>query len=166
MTATKNGRIENNNNHRGNSRRMFKVLGKDCLYIDIAGVFKEQILSLSSFDEKASEFSSLMTKTDVQYLLNGSTEESCFILTVPDEYTPEQIQLMADVVIRAIERFGQAPITVEGKEQRYRINISNQHEPELIGIHKTPGMSSLEIFKPIISGWSAEGRPNTHMGDY
>lgn len=158
--------MENSNIYLRNPRGMFKVLGKDCLYIDMAKTFEEQILAMSAFDEKASEFAALLSKTDVQYLLNGATEESCFIFTVPDEYTPEQIQTMADVIIRAIERFGQAPITVDGQEQKYCINITNQHEPEIIGLRKTPGMSSFEVFKPIISGWAAEGRANTHMGDY
>ena len=143
---------------------MFKIFGEDCLYIDIANVFSEKLLALSSFDEKASEFSNLFGKSDVQYLLNGATEESCFIITVPDEYTPEQIQTMADVIMRAIEKFGQAPVTVDGVEQKYRINISNTHEPELIGLKKTPGMSSWEVFKPIFGGWSEEGRPNSGFG--
>jgi len=143
---------------------MFKILGEECLYIDIAPTFAKQILALSAFDEKAGEFAELFGKTEVTYLLNGSTEESCFIMNVPDEFTPEQIQLMADVVIRSINRFGQAPVVVDRTEQKYRINISNTHEPELIGLRKTPGMTSVEIFKPIFNSWGGEGRQNTHFG--
>ena len=142
---------------------MFKILGEECIYIDIAPVFAKQLLALSAFDEKASEFSKLFEETDVSYLLNGTTEESCFTLRVPDAYTPEQIQLMADVVIRSITRFGQCPVTVDDKEQKYRVIISNYHEPEIIGLNKTPGMSSIEVFKPIFNSWASEGRPNNHQ---
>ncbi len=143
---------------------MFKILGEECLYIDIAPTFTKQLLAISAFDEQAGEFAELMKKTEVSYLLNGSTEESCFILTVPDEYTPEQIQTMADVVIRTINRYGQAPVVVDKAEQKYRINLSNTHEPELIGRRKTPGMTSVEIFKPIFGSWGGEGRQNSHFG--
>lgn len=74
-------------------------------------------------------------------MLNGTTEESCFLITVPDEYTPEEIQTMADVIIRSIERFGQPPVTVDSSEQDYRIIINNAREPEIIGIAKDGGVS-------------------------
>ena len=140
---------------------MFKIFGTECLYIDIADTFSKQLLALSASDEKASEFADLFPKAEVQYLLNGETEESCFIIRVPDEYTPEQIQTMADVVMRTITAFNACPVTVDDVEQRYRINITNYHEPEIIGLRKTPGMSSMEVFKPIINSWAAPGRYNT-----
>jgi len=142
---------------------MFKILGKECLYIDIADTFDSQILALSAFDEKAEEFKGLYEKAENKYFLNGPTEESCFLITVPDEYTPEQIQTMADVIMRSIVRFGQAPVVVDKTEQKYRINIGNMHEPELIGLKKSANMSSMEIYKPIFASWAAEGRYNPHF---
>ncbi len=142
---------------------MFKIFGTECLYIDIADTFSKKLLALSESDEKAKEFADLFSKADVTYLLNGTTEESCFIVRVPDEYTPEQIQLMADVVIRTITAYNAAPVVVDDTEQQYRINISNMHEPEIIGLRKTPGMSSFEVFKPIINGWAAPGRMNPNF---
>ena len=142
---------------------MFTIFGTDCLYIDIADTFKEKLLALSATDEQGKEFADLFAKSDVTYMLNGSTEESCFIVRVPDEYTPEQIQLMADVVIRSITAFNASPVTVDGVDQMYKINISNMHEPEIIGLRKTPGMSSFEVFKPIIDSWSAPGRMNPNF---
>lgn len=142
---------------------MFTIFGTDCLYIDIADTFTKKLLALSETDEKGKEFAELFSKSEVTYMLNGATEESCFIVRVPDEYTAEQIQLMADVVIRTITAFNAAPVTVDGVEQKYKINISNIHEPEIIGLRKTPGMSSFEVFKPIINSWAAPGRMNPNF---
>ena len=143
---------------------MFQIFGTECLYIDIADTFNKRLLALSSSDEKGAEFGDLFSKADTTYLLNGETEESCFIIRVPDEYTPEQIQMMADVIIRTITAFNAPPVTVDDVEQKYRINITNYHEPEIIGLRKTPGMSSMEVFKPIINSWAAPGRYNPNFG--
>ena len=94
-----------------------------------------------------------MKGVDTRFLLNGTTEENCIYITVPDEYTPDDIQLMADVIIRAIERFGQPPITVDDREQNYRIIINNAEEPEIIGLGKKQGTSSVAVFGPIIENW-------------
>lgn len=135
---------------------MFRIFGKECLYVDIADVFDSQILALSSFDDKASDFARLMDGTETKFLLNGSTEESCFCITVPDEYTPEDIQTMADVIMRAIERFGQAPVTVDGRTQDYRIIINNAREPEVIGMAKDKNTTSFPVFAPIIQNWGKQ----------
>lgn len=137
---------------------MFRIFGKECLYIDIADTFNSQLLALSSFDDKASDFGRLMKNADTKFLLNGTTEESCFYITVPDSYSPEDIQLMADVIMRAIEKFGQAPVTVDGREQNYRIIINNAKEPEIIGIAKDKDASSFSVFAPIIQNWGKQNQ--------
>ncbi|AGI48288.1 hypothetical protein TALC_01306 [Thermoplasmatales archaeon BRNA1] len=142
---------------------MFNILGEEALYLDIAPVFEKNLLALVKDDEKGIKFKEIMKKTDLSFMLNAVTEESCFIFKVPDECEPDDIQLMADVIIASLTEFGRAPVTVDGAEQKYRIIVSNNHEPELLGIHKTPGMSSMEVFKPIIEGWTAPGRYNTHF---
>lgn len=141
---------------------MWTIFGTEALYIDIPDVFKKEILAHSPEDEGAEKFAGFMEKTEVLFLLNGETEENSFLLKVPDELTPDDIQFMADRVMEIIRTYDQPPVIVDGKEQRYKIVISNNHEPELIGIRKTPGMSSYEIFKPIIEGWSSPGRKNTN----
>ena len=58
-------------------------------------------------------------------------------------------------------------ISANGVEQKYKIIINNNKEPELIGLRKTPGMSSVELFKPIFKNWSSPGRANPNTsGQY
>lgn len=142
---------------------MWKILGEDSIYLDIPYKFKNKILALTADDEKGARFKSLMEPVDVSFMINGETEESCFIMKVPDEYTPEDIQLMADQIMAAIISNDIAPVVVDKVEQKYKIVISNNKEPELIGLRKTPGMSSYEVFKPIFGSWVAPGKANPYF---
>lgn len=144
---------------------MWSIFGKEAIYIDLPDAFKNGILAHSKNDTDGNRFGDMMESSDINFILNGETEESCFLLKVPDALTPEDIQFMADRIIGAIKDYGAAPVVVDGIEQRYRIIVSNSREPELIGIHKTPGMSSYEVFKPIIEGWDAPGRRNSSFND-
>lgn len=145
---------------------MWTILGENSIYLDIPYVFKKKILALGTEDENGVKFKGLMEKSEVSFMINGETEENCFIIKVPDEYTPEDIQLMADQTIDAIIRNGVAPVVVNNVEQKYKIIISNNKEPEIIGLRKTPGMTSVEVFKPIFGSWSSPGKanPNTSGG--
>lgn len=145
---------------------MFSILGEEAMYLDIAETFRKRITALAGEGEKEDRFRKLMSAAEVQFRLNGQTEESDFMLTVPDSYTPEDIQLMADVILKALKDFGGPAVTVDKTEQQYRIIISNSHEPEIIGLRKTKGMSSMEVFKPIINGWAAPGRANPSLSRF
>jgi len=139
---------------------MWNILGEDALYVDLPYKFEKRIVELAKDDEKGKKFKDVMKKAEVEYILNGDTEESCFMIKVPDELKPEDIQMMADVILDALTSFGKPAILVDETEQKYKVVISNDEEPELLGIHKTPGMSSMEVFKPIIEGWDAPGKLN------
>lgn len=142
---------------------MWKILGKDALYINIPQVWKERMIELAGDDEKGQKFKDIVGRSEVTYLLNGTTEESTFTIRVPDEVTPEEIQMLADETLEILKNSETPCIAVEDKVQRYRINISNWQEPELIGKNKTPGMSSGEVFKPIIQGLDKPGRLNSNF---
>ena len=139
---------------------MWNILGEECIYLDITYKFKKRLNELAPADETGDKFGKLLEPTEVSFLINGETEENCFMLKVPDEYSPEDIQFMAEQTMAAIVKNNQAPISVDGVEQNYKIIINNDKEPELIGLHKTPGMSSVELFKPIFKSWSSPGRAN------
>lgn len=145
---------------------MWNILGENSIYLDIPYKFKNKVMELAGDDEAGAKFKQLMKDADPSFMINGESEECCFIFKVPDEYTPEDIQLMADQTIAAIVKNDKAPVSVNGAEQKYKIIISNNKEPELIGLRKTPGMSSVEVFKPIFSSWTAAGKanPNTSGG--
>ncbi|MCL2317858.1 MAG: hypothetical protein FWC44_02215 [Methanomassiliicoccaceae archaeon] len=139
---------------------MWKILGMRTIYIDIPNTVKERLAELSADKEKGEKFRELMDRSEIMFLLNGETEENSFYIKVPDELTPEEIQLMADVVLDIAKTVEFPFVSVGDIEQRYRIIISNNKEPELIGMNKTPGMSSVEVFKPIIKSWDGRGRSN------
>jgi len=134
---------------------MWAVLGRKTIYLDIANTAKEMILLNS---EGGDRFERLMERSEIMYLLNGDTEEHSFIITVPDELGSDDIQFMADVILDVAVKSKVPFISVEGYEQRFKVVISNQKEPELIGLNKTPGMSAAEVFKPILKAWDSPGR--------
>ena len=144
---------------------MWKILGRDAIYLDIPVVWKQRMLELSGEGEKADKFRDIVEKSEVTYMLNGISEEHTFFIKVPDEITPEEIQILADVALDILKASEDPCIEVEGVRQRYQVVITNWKEPEIIGQNKTPGMSSGEVFKPIIQGLDAPGRANPAFND-
>ena len=144
---------------------MWKILGRDAIYLDIPVVWKQRMLELSGEGEKADKFRDIVGKSEVTYMLNGISEEHTFFIKVPDEITPEEIQILADVALDILKASEDLCIEVEGVRQRYQVVITNWKEPEIIGQNKTPGMSSGEVFKPIIQGLDAPGRANPAFND-
>ena len=139
---------------------MWKIFGKETMYLDIPRTVKALLISMSADSEKGSEFKDLIDKTTITFLLNGETEESSIFIRVPDDLTPANIQLMADVFLDVAKNTEMPFITVKDIEQRYNVIFTNDHEPELIGLNKTPGMSSAEVFKPIFKSLDGRGRMN------
>lgn len=148
---------------------MWKILGEDAIYIDIPQVWKRRMLALAKDleEDKAKEakFEEIVEPAEVTYMLNGSTEEHTFFIRIPDEITPEEIQVLADVALDVLRKADVPCISVEDKVQRYQVIITNWHEPEIIGLNKTPGMSSGEVFKPIIQGLDGPGKLNAAFND-
>jgi hypothetical protein len=144
---------------------MWKILGMKTIYIDIPYTAKSRLIELAGDGEKDVIFKDLMERSEVMFLLNGETEENSFFITVPDDLTPEDIQVMADVVLDIAKAIEFPFIEVEGIEQRYQVIITNSKEPELIGMNKTPGMSSAEVFKPIIRSLDSRGRVNPEFNN-
>jgi hypothetical protein len=144
---------------------MWKILGMKTIYIDIPNTVKNRLTELAGDSEKGIKFKDLIGRSEVMFLLNGETEENSFFITVPDELTPDEIQIMADVVLDIARTIEFPFVEVNGAEQRYQVIISNNKEPELIGINKTPGMSSVEVFKPIIRSLDSRGKMNPMYRD-
>ncbi len=144
---------------------MWKILGRDALYVEIPDVWKQRMIELSGEGEKAEKFKEIVGESKVTYLLNGTTEEHTFFIRVPDEITPEEIQILADVTMDVLKASKNPCIEVEDVRQRYQVIITNWKEPEIIGLNKTPGMSSGEVFKPIIQGLDAPGRMNSQFSN-
>jgi len=139
---------------------MWKILGVKTIYIDIPNTVKKRLMELAGDGDKAARFRDFMGRSEIMFLLNGETEENSFFITVPDDLGPEDIQTMADVILEIAKTIDFPFVEVESTEQRYQVIITNNKEPELIGINKTPGMSAAEVFKPIIKSLDSKGRMN------
>ena len=144
---------------------MWKILGKEAIYIDIPETWKQRMLELVEDDEKGKEFKSILNASKVEYIFNSQTLEHTFFIRLEDEITPEQIQNMADVVLDTLKASEVPVVEIEEDVQRYQVIITNYHEPEIIGLNKTPGMSSGQVFMPIIKSLNAPGQLNQKFKD-
>ena len=143
---------------------MWKVLGKEAMYIEIAPVWVERIIELSKDYEGDERFKELMEGADVKHLFNGSTETHNMMIEVPKDYTPEDIQMMADMILSIAKDNMEMPfITLEDNYQKCQVIINNEDEPELIGLNRTEGYASGKIFLPILDSLTKPGRPNESM---
>ena len=143
---------------------MWKVLGKEAMYIEIAAVWTERIIELSKEYEGDEEFKKLMDGSEVKHLFNGSTETHNMMIEVPKEYTPDDIQMMADMILSIAKDNIDTPfISVDGNYQKCQVIITNEDEPELIGMNRTEGYGSGKIFLPILDSLTKPGRPNESM---
>ena len=146
---------------------MWKILGKEAIYIDIPVVWKEGILALAADDEKSAKFKEILKGSKVEYLFNAQTEEHTFFIRLDDSVTPEEIQSMADVILDILKNLETPVIEIEDTVQKYQVIITNYHEPELIGLDKTPGMSSGQVFMPIFKSLDGPGKMNKQFsGNY
>ena len=142
---------------------MWKILGEDAIYIDIPETWKRRMIALAGEGEKPEKFKKIVGESEVTYLLNGTSEEHTFFIHLSDDVTPEEIQTLADVALDILKASEHPCISVEDRVQRYQVIITNYHEPEIIGLNKTPGMSSGAVFMPIIKGLDSPGRVNSNV---
>lgn len=145
---------------------MWKTLGKDAMYVELGNVWKQQVIEFSTDRNNGEKFRDLMNKTDVKHFFNGSTEVHSFILDVPKETTPEEIQIVADVILGiAKDNIDNPFISLDGEYQKSQVVITNDDEPELIGKNRTEGYGSGKIFMPIFESLSRPGRANDSSFD-
>ncbi len=142
---------------------MWKILGKEAIYIDIPATWKERMLELVQDDEKGKKFKDILSESKVEYLFNPQTEEHTFFIRLDDAVSPEDIQTMADAALDTLKALDMPVVEIEDVRQRYQVIITNYHEPELIGLKKTPGMSSGQVFLPIIRALDSPGQMNSQF---
>ena len=143
---------------------MWKVLGKETMYIEIGPIWAERIVELSGEYEGDDRFKELMSKAEVKHLFNGSTETHNIMIEVPKDYTPEDIQMMADMILSIAKDNMEMPfISLEDNYQKCQVIINNDEEPELLGMNRTEGYGSGKIFLPILDSLTRPGRPNESM---
>ncbi len=139
---------------------MWKILGKEAIYIDIPTTWKEKMLELAQDDDKGKKFKEIISVSEVEYLFNPQTLEHTFFIRLSDDVSPEDIQTLADATLDILKPLEIPVVEIEGDRQRYQVVITNYHEPEIIGLNKTPGMSSGQVFMPIIRSLDSPGQLN------
>lgn len=140
---------------------MWKILGKEAMYIEFADVFKERVIEIASGMEGKEKFVDLMKGSDVMHIFNGSTETHGFNIRPGDDISSEDIQLMADAILDVIK--SEENLFVVSLDDQYQpsvINIRADKEPELIGNDRTDGYASGKIFQPILESLAGPGRMN------
>ena len=140
---------------------MWKILGKEAMYIEFADVFKERVIEIASGMEGKEKFVDLMKGSDVMHIFNGSTETHGFNIRPGDDIPSEDIQFMADAILDVIK--SEENLFVVSLDDQYQpavINIRADKEPELIGNDRTDGYASGKIFQPILESLAGPGRMN------
>ena len=140
---------------------MWKILGKEAIYVEFADVFKQRIIEIASEMEGKERFIELMKGSDVIHIFNGSTETHGFNIRPGDDISSEDIQFMADAILDVIKsQEGMFVVSLDDAHQDCVINVRADQEPELIGANRTEGYASGQIFAPIFESLSKPGRMN------
>ena len=140
---------------------MWKILGKEAMYLEFADVFKERVIEIASAMEGKEKFVDLMKGSDVMHIFNGSTETHGFNIRPGDDISSEDIQLMADAILDVVRsEEGMFVVSLDDEHQACVINVRADQEPELIGENRTEGYASGQIFQPIFDSLTKPGRMN------
>jgi hypothetical protein len=138
---------------------MWKVLGVDALYVEFADVWKRRIIEIVS-EDGGERFKKLMRDADVLYLMNGATEEHTFMVQLPEELTPDDIQFLADNILNVAKTADFPFVSLNGRYEKCQVIFTTEKEPEILGIDKKEGISAGAVFAPILEGWGNPGRRN------
>ena len=140
---------------------MWKILGKEALYVEFADVFKSRIIEIASGMDGKEKFVELMKGSDVMHIFNGSTETHGFNIRPGDDISSEDIQYMADSILEIAKADPDMfVVSLDDKHQDCVINVRADVEPELIGENRTEGYASGRIFQPILESLAGPGRMN------
>lgn len=144
---------------------MWKVLGEEAIYLDIPYIFAKRMGELAGEGEVADRFRECLNISNIKFMINPESEECSFMVYVPDDLAPEDIQITAELVLNVAQAYDSPFLIAEDAEQRYKIIITNNKEPELLGLNKTEGFSSGQVFMPIFDSLSKKGRMNPKFQD-
>ncbi len=144
---------------------MWKVLGKEAIYLDVPYIFAKRMGELAGEGDNADMFRKCLNESDIRFMINPESEECSFMVYIPEGLTPEDIQNIAETALSVAQTYEDPFLIAEDSEQRYKIIITNNKEPELLGLAKTEGFSSGQVFMPIFDSLSKQGRLNPKFQD-
>lgn len=140
---------------------MWKVLGKKAFYVELGNVWKEEMMAIASKMECGERFNAIFGPAKVTHLFNGSTMFHTFDVELPEDIPADDIQFLADAVLDIanadLDRYF---VSLEDKYQPCQVVFSGIREPEILGLNKTEGYGSGNVFMPIVQSLSQPGRRN------
>jgi len=139
---------------------MWKILGADALYLELADVWKKRIAEVVSENGSGDRFNELMKDSEVLYIMNGATEIHTFMVQLPDTLTPDEIQFLADEILDVAKNYESPFVSLNDNYEKCQVIFTTEKEPELIGLDRDKGFSAGAVFKPILEGWGGAGRQN------
>lgn len=140
---------------------MWKILGVDSLYLEFADVWKRRIVEVVAEDGGDGEkFASIMKDSDVRYMMNGETEIHTFLVEVPVDISGDDLQFLADEILRVAKTADFPFISLNGQYEKCQVIFDANREPEILGLDKAEGYSAGAAFAPILNGWGGAGRQN------
>jgi hypothetical protein len=146
------------------AENVWRILGKEALYLEFADVLKQQLLEIAPGIENGERFVDLIESSEIQHIFNGATETHGFNIRPESSVSPEDIQFMADMILAIArqdsERFF---VSLDNVYQKCVVNVRTDVEPELIGANTTDGYGSGKIFTPILDSLCRPGRSNDSL---
>ena len=146
------------------AENVWRILGKEAMYIEFAEVLKQQLLEIAPEIENGDRFVELLKDSEILHIFNGATETHGFNIRPESSISSEDIQFMADMILaiarQDTERFF---VSLDGAYQKCVVNVRTDEEPELIGTNKTEGYASGKIFMPILDSLCKPGRSNESL---
>ena len=139
---------------------MWKILGAEAFYVEFADVWKRRIAEIVSEGDNEERFREIMKDADVLYLMNGATEEHTFMVQLSEEFTPDDVQFLADEILNVAKTYEHPFVSLNGNYEKCQVIFTTEKEPEILGIDKKEGISACAVFAPILEGWGNPGRRN------
>jgi len=142
---------------------MWQILGVNAMYVELADMWKYRMIEIAEDREDGKKFIELMKDVEVSHMLNGSTEIHTFYVELPESFSPEDIQFLADVILD-VANTSEAPfISLEEEYQHCQVIFTNDKEPEIIGLDKAEGYSAGAAFMPVLTSWGKQPNQNTEF---
>jgi hypothetical protein len=135
-------------------------LGVNSLYLEFADVWKRRISEVVNEGDNGKRFDELMKDSRVMYIMNGETEEHTFMVELPETFSNDDIQFLADEILNVARTADFPFVSLNGNYERCQVIFDALKEPEIIGLDKKEGISAGAVFAPILEGWGGAGRRN------
>ncbi|HIJ00754.1 MAG TPA: hypothetical protein HA366_04375 [Candidatus Methanomethylophilaceae archaeon] len=138
---------------------MWQVLGKDTTLVRMGKDWKERMLELAGEGRRREILERLFDIAELTNFYNTELDVHAFIFQLPEDTPAEELQAYTNTVreVRAVT--DQPMVSFRGQPQRFKLVITAEKEPELIGKDKTEGYSSGAIYQAVYDLGADDRKP-------